>query len=146
MIAELTRDQKKQRILNALQRRRERRPDQTPRSLPAMAIARALGIRPRGNRGSRRRGVRILIRELREHDGQPILMDQRGYYLGQDAADYQRAEAHARRSGLSQLALGATIRHHPEHHDATGQLTIAAALPSDRRSISQPASSDRRAT
>lgn len=123
---ELDRDELKRHIVAALQRRRDRRPGEAPKPLPAIAIARCFGIRPRGGRDSRKRGVRILIRELREADGYAILPCDGGYYLGQDLADYQRAEQFARRSGLSDLALGAAIRHHPEHADAQGQMGLFA--------------------
>jgi len=117
----------KRAIVQALQRRRDqRRPGELPRVVPAIVLARRFEIRPRGSRDSRKRGVRLLIKELREQDQVPILMERRGYYLATDLADYQRAEEFARRSGLADLALGATIKRNPERSDAAGQLGLFA--------------------
>lgn len=119
-------DEIKRRIVAALQRRRDRRrPGELPRPLPAIAIARAFGIRPRGSRDSRKRGVRLLVEQMRA-DGLPVLPSGGGYYLGTEPADYKAAAEFARRSGLSDLALAATIKHHPETAEASGQLGLFA--------------------
>lgn len=115
-------DQLKQAILEALERRRNaRRVGELPRPIPAIALARRFGIAPSGSRETRRRAVRALIKSMRQ-DGAPILMSDRGYYLGCAPADYQAAEDFARKNGLRNLALGAAIRRHPETSDAAGQL------------------------
>ncbi|MFW6060924.1 MAG: hypothetical protein ACODAQ_12155 [Phycisphaeraceae bacterium] len=130
---QLDQDEIKQQIVAALQRRRDaRRPGELPRPVPAIVIAQRFGIRIGGSRDSRRRGARELIRALRK-EGTPILPHGKGYYLASDLADYQAAEQYARRNGLQDLALAATIKHHPERADTAGQLGLFAGDQSGRR-------------
>jgi len=111
-------------IMDALQRRRDRRgPGEPPRPIPAMAIARRFDVRPNGSRDSKRRGVRKLIAELRA-DGLPVLSSDRGYYLGVTTEDFDQAEAFARKSGLSHLALAANVKRSTARADAEGQYSL----------------------
>ena len=118
------RDQLATRILSHLERRLARsQPGQRPRPIRAVAIARAFDIRPQGNRESRRRGVRLVIRDLREH-GAPIVTDGDGYWLARDAVDHQAYRDFRRRNGLAHLAAAATDARSPATSDAHGQLGL----------------------
>ncbi len=119
-------DELKAEIVKALQSRRSRRrPGELPRPIPAAALARRFGIRPprlAQLAPARRRHPHKAHRT----DGVPVLSVGRGYYLGTEPEDYAAAEDFARRNGLSDLALAATFKHHPERADSRGQLGLFA--------------------
>ena len=85
------------------------------------------GVRKSGRKkSSRKRGVRLLIHQLREDFGVPILPSGQGYYLGTEPADFEAARDFCRRNGLPDLALGSKLQRHPEAATAAGQLFLFA--------------------
>ncbi|MCC6679293.1 MAG: hypothetical protein IT445_00170 [Phycisphaeraceae bacterium] len=116
-------------VHGALLRRRDaRRTGELPRVITARSIARLFHVRPHGCMDSKRRGVRLVMRHLRD-EGVPVLSTGNGYYLGVEPADYEAAERFARRNGLQNLVLASQVKHAPERAEASGQLVMFDTRP-----------------
>jgi len=116
------REAEKARIMKMLgNAQAQRQAGDPPRKLAAIDLAPALDAGRKGDRERKRRVARDLIHELRE-DGEPILSDDGGYWLGQDAEDFSRAQEFARRNCLARLSLASKIAHQPAAADAKGHL------------------------
>ncbi len=114
----------KQQIIAALERRRDAaRAGVHPRPLPALVIARAFGVRAGGSDDSRKRGVRLLIDDLRSA-GKPIVADFSGYWLAATAADHLVYQEFRRRMGLHHLVDASADAKSDAFADAAGQLAL----------------------
>jgi len=123
---DIDRDQVKARIVVALERRRRRRPGDEPHRVRALALARWCGIRPHGGPDSRKRGVRLVVHELRR-EGVPIVADRSGYWLAETAGDHVDYQEYRRRNGLTHLAEASRDRRSDPAADAAGQLGLFAS-------------------
>jgi len=111
-------------VLRALERRHSaRRPGNAPRPIPALVLARKFAIRPGGTSDSRKRGVRLVVEQLRRQ-GHAVLASPAGYHLGADPGDFACYEQFRRRSGLSHLRGAADAMRSEAAADAHGQLSL----------------------
>jgi len=115
------------RVLDVLQRRRDgRRDGGPPRPISARALARRFNIRPNGSADSRRRGVRLVIRHLRNQGAQvaAISSSTGGYFLARDAGELLGYAEQRRREGLADMEAAAKVKRSEEAADAAGQLGL----------------------
>jgi hypothetical protein len=108
------------RLIEALRRRTRRRTHQQPRPVPALALARWLGVRVGSSAESRKRGVRRIIDQARA-SGAGIVADFRGYWLAETAADHADYQQFRARMGLSHLAAASKDRRSVSASDCVGQ-------------------------
>ena len=80
-------------------------------------------IRPHGHRDSRRRGVRELIKSIRD-TGVPIATEGDGYWLATNPDDFEAHQRYLHRNGLTHLASESALKHSPATADAQGQLGL----------------------
>jgi len=110
-------------VMVALERRRVRRTGESPRPLSAIHLARLAGIRPRGSIDSRKRGLRLVIEQLRS-DGIAIAADLCGYWLAEEPCDFIRYENFLRRAGLGHLVAASAVRRCSARVDVSGQFRL----------------------
>lgn len=111
-------------LLTVLKRRRDKaRTGEKPRPARALSIARWLGVREHGSDDSRKRGVRLLVDELRKA-GQPIVADFDGYRLAVTPEDLAAYRDFRHRSGLHDLVDASAAVKGPAAADLTGQLAL----------------------
>ncbi len=112
------------RVLHLLQRRRDaRRTGEPPRRVKALVLARACRIRPGGSDDSRKRGLRNVIRALRDA-GVEVASDLGGYWLPVDAHDLAEYQAFLRRQGLARLAAARRSKQSSMAAETGGQLIM----------------------
>ena len=121
------------RVLDALQKRHNtRRTGDSPRRVKALVLARACGIRPHGSDDSRKKGLRNVIRALRQ-SGVQIASDLKaggGYWLPTDASDHAQYRDFLHRQGGARLATEARSKRSPAVAEDGGQLAMFGTAPS----------------
>jgi hypothetical protein len=122
---EADRDDLKARVLSGLEKRRDaRRTGDRPRTVSALVLARAYGIRPHARtEDSRKRGVRTIINALRAA-GEPICSNDRGYWIATEPSDWAEYNAWRQRQGLAHLAAASRSKRSPQAAEATGQMSM----------------------
>lgn len=112
------------RLLGLLERRRHRRSrDGGVHRVNALAIARALGVRDGSSDDSRKKGVRNLVRGMRDK-GVPIVSNLKGYWLAVEPSDFQAYHQLLRRIGLAHLASESRSKRSTAHSKAGGQMAM----------------------
>jgi hypothetical protein len=116
-------------LVDLLKRQRRRRgPDDPPRKLSAIRLAAALGVRPRGNVESRKRGVRIIVERARKA-GTMISADAQGYWWPDYLSDHATYRRHRHRQAMTHLAAESADRRSPAAAASAGQLALFAGGP-----------------
>jgi hypothetical protein len=112
------------RLLGLLERRRHRRARKGGvYRVNALSIARVLGIRPTSSDDSKKKGVRNLVRGMRDK-GVPIVSDLRGYWLAVESADFAAYHQLLRRMGLTHLAAASRSKRSSASAEAAGQMAM----------------------
>jgi hypothetical protein len=114
-------------VLDALQRRRNaRHTGDPPRRVKALVLARACGIRVGGSNESRKKGLRNVVRALREQGIEIAsdLKDGGGYWLPVDAHDHAQYRAFLRRQAMARLAEESRSKRSQATADAAGQFSM----------------------
>lgn len=128
-----SRQDAKRRLVDVLNSRRRRRPDDDPRPVPAAAIARWLGLGGT-NHETRRRACRKLVAELRA-EGVDIAASFKGYWIPETAKDHAEHQAWLKRMGVSHLVHAAQVGRTQAASDARGQLLMFPVDPPSRGHI-----------
>ena len=117
-------DELELRLLGLLERRRHRRSrDGGIHRVNALAIGRALGIRPGSSDDSCKKGVRNLVRGMRGK-GVPIVSNLKGYWLAVEPTDFADYHHLLRRMGLAHLASESRSKRSHARAEATGQMAM----------------------
>ncbi|MBB6429188.1 hypothetical protein [Algisphaera agarilytica] len=107
-------------LLRFLEDRRHRR---GARKANALMLAKALKVRVNGSDDSRKKGVRILVRSMRDK-GVPISSDFSGYWIAKVPEDFTRYQDMLRRMGLTHLASRSRSRRSSASKEAAGQRSL----------------------
>lgn len=119
-------EQARERLVLALEsQRRRRRTGEFPRPISAARLAQLAGIRPGGNRESRRRGVRLAVEKLKK-EGVPIAAGPAGYYIAETPEDHAAYRNFLHRHAIAELLTERAARRRSAAQEATGQLVMFA--------------------
>ncbi len=102
--------------------RRGQRHDK-PRPISAYRLALALGVRPGGNKDSRKRGIRKIIKMLRDA-GDPIAHSFAGYWWAETVGDHQAYRRQRRRDAMRHLAAESADKRSAAAAQAAGQMGL----------------------